>query len=142
MIIIVLKLKSMSRAFAHGINQKQTQDFKNTCRLQFTETCSLGSCKTSSSLCNDSGPSWQVQTSDEKLSLTVSRNSHLDAYTSMEHTHPSYACIVLQMSDTHCVKFDPKLCPNLTPVCVFSSLWARANKPEPHICIYIRVSIN
>jgi hypothetical protein len=43
-----------------------------------------------------------------KTSLTGSRTFHLDACTPMEHAHPPYAHIVLQMSLTHWVKFKPK----------------------------------
>jgi hypothetical protein len=44
-----------------------------------------------------------------KTSTTGCRFSHLDAYTFMEHAHPSCAQVVLSTSLTHCVKMGPKI---------------------------------
>jgi hypothetical protein len=41
-------------------------------------------------------------------SITGFKTSHLRACTAMKHAHPSYAHIVLQMSLTPEVKFEPK----------------------------------
>jgi hypothetical protein len=43
-----------------------------------------------------------------KTSFIGSRISHLDAFISMKHIHPSYTHIVFQMSFTSWVKFEPK----------------------------------
>jgi hypothetical protein len=53
-----------------------------------------------------------------KTSLTGLRTSYLEMHPKfMEHTRPSYAHILLHMSFSHCVNFEPKiLFPNLRPM--------------------------
>ncbi len=58
-----------------------------------------------------------------KTSLTGSRTSHVDACTSFEHTHPSCAHKVLQMSLSHWVKFEPKFNAQIVHQCIVFSLW-------------------
>ncbi len=73
---------------------------------------------------------WQL---DEKIKPQTLRTSHLDACTSREHAHPSYAHVLVtpDVSVTHWVKFQPKCCAqtlnpkSYTNAVVSSSLWGR-----------------
>jgi hypothetical protein len=56
-----------------------------------------------------------------KTSLIQSKTSHLDVWTFMECAYPSYAHIVLWMSLTHWIKFEPKIYAQMLHQCIISS---------------------
>ncbi len=56
--------------------------------------------------------------------------SHLDTCSSMEHVPPSYAHIVLKMSLTHWVKFEPKFYAQILHQCTVSSLGQSQQRVE------------
>jgi hypothetical protein len=65
-----------------------------------------------------------------KTSLIGSRTSHLDACTTMEHVHPSYVHMVLQIWLTHWIKFEPKF---YAQILIVFSLWANPTKYHPYL---------
>jgi hypothetical protein len=55
---------------------------------------------------------------------------HLDACTSMKHAHSSYVCMILLMSLTHWVKFETKFYIQILHLCIVSSLGPEPTNPQ------------
>jgi len=58
------------------------------------------------------------------------RTPHLDACTSMEHAHSLYVCMILPISLTHWVKFEPKFYIQILHLCIVSYLGAEPTNPQ------------
>jgi hypothetical protein len=58
------------------------------------------------------------------------RTPHLDACTSMKHAHSLYVCMILLMSLTHWVKFETKFYIQILHLCIVCSLGAEPTNPQ------------
>jgi len=58
------------------------------------------------------------------------RTFHLHTCTSMKHAHSSYVCMVLPMSLTDWVKFEPKIYIQILHLCIVSSLKIEPTNPQ------------
>jgi hypothetical protein len=123
-----------------SVNKLKTS---NILRLQFPETCSLGSCKTSSLLSNDSALYGRFKLQMKNFPLLYHLEILIWMHTLLWNIPIHHMHIWYSKCHSHIVSsMSQNLCPNLKPVRVFSSLRARANKPKPSIRIYTRVFIN